>query len=695
MESENVSRACSLFESLKHTPESFTAGNIKHFWEKWTEVTSDKNLLAIIANGYKLEFETEPCVLCSRGEIAFNKQEELIVDDLLKTFLKKKVIEVATPEIGQVLSHIFIRPKSDGSFRLILNLSNLNEHIGYVHFKMETLKTVLGLVRRNCYFAKVDLKDAYYSIPIAHESRKYLRFTWRGQLYQFTSLANGLGCAPRIYTKLMKPVFATLRKQGHINSTYIDDSLLQSDTFQECSENVSDTLSLLDSLGLTVHPDKSVIIPAQSMEFIGFLINSVDMTVRLTARKSKEIVELCQSLLCRDIVTIREFSQLIGKLVAAEPGVMYAPIYYKTLEIQKDEALKYSKGDFDVYMALSNQSKQCLQWWVKNVESSFKPISVPKPDRKIESDSSGFAYGARDVTNGQDISGAWTEEEKEHHINYLELKAAFLALKGLCAHVRNEHIHLYLDNTTAIKYLSKMGGRKPVLNDLTREVWIWCAERNIMLTVFHIAGERNVHADRLSRQKVNKDMEWMLDRQIFGKIMSLFGRCEIDLFASCHNYQICPYVSYLPDPKAYAINAFSLNWGDFYSFLFPPFSVISAAIQKVEEDLAEAVLVAPMFTTQAWFPRLLRMVTDYPRILPKSENLLVQPNTQELHPLKKMVLCVFRISGKSWKTEAFRQKLPVSLSHHGDPVRGNSMGRICQNGCYFVVKQKYLHFNHL
>lgn len=109
----------------------------------------------------------------------------------------------------------------------------------------------------------------------------------------------------------MKPVFATLRKQSHINSTYIDDLLLQSDTFQECSENVSDTLSLLNILGLTVHPDKSVIIPAQSMEFIGFLINSVDMTVRLTARKSKEIVELCQSLLCRDIVTIGEFSQLI------------------------------------------------------------------------------------------------------------------------------------------------------------------------------------------------------------------------------------------------------------------------------------------------------------------------------------------------------------------------------------------------
>ena len=60
-------------------------------------------------------------------------------------------------------------------------------------------------------------------------------------------------------------------------------------------------------------------------------------------------------------MTIREFSQLIGKLVAAKPSVMYAPIYYKILEIQKDEALKYSKGDFGFYITLSNQSKQCIQ----------------------------------------------------------------------------------------------------------------------------------------------------------------------------------------------------------------------------------------------------------------------------------------------------------------------------------------------
>ena len=72
------------------------------------------------------------------------------------------------------------------------------------------------------------------------------------------------------------------------------------------------------------------------------------------------------------------------------------------------------------------------------------------------------------------------------HINYLELKAAFLCLKHFCHNVTKEHIHLYLDNTVAIKYFSKMGGRKAQLNNLAKEIWLWCEKRNIWLSVFHI-----------------------------------------------------------------------------------------------------------------------------------------------------------------------------------------------------------------
>ena len=46
-------------------------------------------------------------------------------------------------------------PKSDGSFRMILNLKKLNDHMPYIHFKMETVKSVLNVVTSNCYMAKL------------------------------------------------------------------------------------------------------------------------------------------------------------------------------------------------------------------------------------------------------------------------------------------------------------------------------------------------------------------------------------------------------------------------------------------------------------------------------------------------------------------------------------------------------------
>lgn len=204
-----------LLNSLVNTPDNFVAGKISQFSENWMNITTDRSILNTVINGLHIQFESDPCCLCNRSEIGFNTTEQEIIDQLLKKFLNRHIVESASHEIGEVISNIFIRPKPDGTYRLILNLSNLNEHIEYVHFKMETLKNALQLVEQGCYFAKIDLKDAYYSVPIDKESRKFLRFTWKGNLYQFTCLANGLACGPRQYTKLMKPVFSALRKEGH------------------------------------------------------------------------------------------------------------------------------------------------------------------------------------------------------------------------------------------------------------------------------------------------------------------------------------------------------------------------------------------------------------------------------------------------------------------------------------------------
>ena len=251
----------------------------------------------IIKNGYEIEFESEPCEQCNRIPIKFNLTEEAIIDKLLNKFESKGVIVKSKHEPGEILSHVFIRPKSDGTHRLILNLSRLNEHVDKITFKMETLKSALQMIRKGCWFAKIDLKDAFYSIGINSIFRKYLKFEWQGQLYALTCLPNGLSSASRIFTKVLKPVFAMLRKMGHSNVAYIDNSLLQSDTYDHCKQNIKDTMNLVDSVGLTVHPEKSVIIPKQCIEFVGFLLNSNEMTVKLATRKVYKLIELATDIL--------------------------------------------------------------------------------------------------------------------------------------------------------------------------------------------------------------------------------------------------------------------------------------------------------------------------------------------------------------------------------------------------------------
>ena len=80
----------------------------------------------------------------------------------------------------------------------------------------------------------------------------------------------GLACCPRKFTKLMKPVYCTLREAGHLSVGYIDDSYLQGNDHYQCIENIKATVTLFNTLGLVTHPDKSVLEPTQQITFLGF-----------------------------------------------------------------------------------------------------------------------------------------------------------------------------------------------------------------------------------------------------------------------------------------------------------------------------------------------------------------------------------------------------------------------------------------
>ena len=154
--------------------------------------------------------------------------------------------------------------------------------------------------------ASIDIKDAYYSVPIAIEHQKFLRFVWRDNLYQYVCLPNGLSSAPRMFTKLLKPVFKVLREKGLLSSAYIDDLYLQGDTFHECHENALNTVQLLRDLGT------SCLHPSQQLEYLGFVLNSVSMTVRLSHARVERVVQACEKLLSNSHPTILHLAEVIG-----------------------------------------------------------------------------------------------------------------------------------------------------------------------------------------------------------------------------------------------------------------------------------------------------------------------------------------------------------------------------------------------
>ena len=175
------------------------AGRLKYYLKNWKKITNDP-----IVKGWEIKFWSKPHQTKHPHQINTREDEKTEVSLEIENMLRKGVIIQVFTSPGQMLSNIFLREKKNGKFRPIINLKKVNSYIPYQHFKMEGLNNVKELLQKGDYMVKIDLTDAYFSIPLHKNSRKFLRFLWEGKTYEFLCLCFGLGPAPRIFTKLMK-----------------------------------------------------------------------------------------------------------------------------------------------------------------------------------------------------------------------------------------------------------------------------------------------------------------------------------------------------------------------------------------------------------------------------------------------------------------------------------------------------------
>ena len=419
-------------------------------------------------------------------------------------------------------------------------------------------------------------------------------------------------------------------------------------------------------------------------------INTENMTLTLIHSKKATLIAKATQILASNNTTIRQVASLLGSISAALEAVPLGKLHFRGLEMDKILALKIRNGNFDAPCYLSQEGKRNIIWWIENLPKAFRSLlPIPKPDYIIYTDACKTGWGGHD--DNTETNGIWNYNTEDIHINILELQAIKNSLQRFLPTKNIQHVRVMTDNSTAVAHINKLGGTKSrACNYITKECWEIAQKFNSHLSASHIPGIHNSLADFKSRS-YKESAEWMLDSTIFNKITNLWGVPEIDMFASHENFQCNTYVSWLPDPGAQFIDAFSISWETIFGYFFPPFSLWGRTVEKLAQEADLAMAVAPIWATQPWFVKLLEMAIDTPRYFSSSH--LHIPKSKKRHELgSKLTLMAVLCSKNQVLQRQFRNQLEEFSKLHGDLQRIANTPIIKESGRTFVIQGKLIRF---
>ena len=534
--------------------------------------------------------------------------------------LEEGVIEPATGPI--FLNRLFEVPKRDSDkTRLVLDVSRLNTSIPTFKFRMTTVNTVRQTLSQGCFLASIDLKDAYWHIPIAKRFRPFLAFSAGKSIFQFRVLPFGLNIAPRVFSKMMRPVHSRLASLGVNILMYLDDWLVMAPSERQCKEMVRITLEVGETMGLHFNLKKSQLVPSRSIQWLGMRWDSHSATVAL----SEENQLRCRKKLFRALhshtLTRRQWESLMGSLNHAGSIIPLGRLRCRRL--LREGRRTFLSSSRDTPVIFPKRIKTLLQWWTSPHRFGFAAAwTSPPPLLSLSTDASDSGWGYQSSL-GHQGEGAWSDLQARWHINSKELVTVLLALQNE-PEIRQGVIQVLTDNTTVVHCINKQGTtRSAALLRHSEQLLELCHQRALTLQASYLAGAHNTWADALSRGSTSS-IEWSLTQACFEDICSWAGTPSIDLFASQTNHRLPLYISLTERTIAGGPDALKERWDRWdYIYLFPPpnTQIMLKVAHKLTRYRGRALLIAPWWETQPWFPLLLRL---RPRTLPLQDNALRQ-----------------------------------------------------------------------
>ena len=432
---------------IQQCPQIPVWGRLRFFLENWKKITDDQWVLSLIEEGYKLEFIQKPPQSGMKETIVPRKNLDILNAEVAELLRKDAIEKVPPNERGcGFYSTFFLVPKKNGKMRPVINLRPLNRYLKKEHFKMDTLKKVIYLVKPNDWAISLDLSDAYLHIPIFQKHRKYLRFCIAGQCWQWKCLCFGPSTAPRVFSKVISVIAAHLRAQNIRLASYLDDWLALNQLKRLLLQDREKCLNLLVALGFIINKEKSELIPKQEIVYIGGAFHLKLGIVTPTPERLRKLDLAIQRLLSGQNQA-RDFLHLLGLMASCLELIPNGRLFMRPIQLHLLAFWRPASMDLEVVVPITQHLKSHLRWW-SDLANTMKGRSLQQAHTQITiaTDASKHGYGGH---VGKDfIQGTWSKSQSELHINLLELEAVFLTVKHFLPVLKNKNVLIRSDSTT-------------------------------------------------------------------------------------------------------------------------------------------------------------------------------------------------------------------------------------------------------
>ncbi|XP_053163946.1 uncharacterized protein LOC128350176 [Hemicordylus capensis] len=409
---------------------------------------------------------------------------------------------------------------------------------------------------------------------------------------------------------------ATLRTEGVHLYCYLDNLLICASSEGAVRSALSRTMSVLCAHGFLINVGKSHLMPTQSLRHLGMVMDTSVCKLFLPQDRMEVLSSLARVIASRLWASLVNLARLLGLMVAAMDEFSSTPVIVGSPPLPAQDCCQARQEHSS--LGVSSQ-----------VDSLDGPGNLDKGKLFIEpekvmvmTDASLSGWEAH--CQNRSAQGLWSVEESLHSINWLELRAVFLALKAFTPLVKGRNFLVCRDNISTRAYINRQGGtRSRSLFFQSVELLDWAENNLISFLGHHVNGIFNIRADWLSRQEI-QPAEWSLHPQVFWWLTERLRCPQIDLFAYPQNAKIQRFYSRFPTLGAVETDALSVPWPPCLLYAFPPVPLLSRCLRKLRGSRASLILIAPFWPRGPWFSEIVDLAVGHPLRLPDHPGLLCQ-----------------------------------------------------------------------